>query len=53
MFDTWYRTSSLLAQGLDLSPIVTHRFPLARFADAFELLAAGHAGKVVLLPQEA
>ena len=53
MFDTWYRTSSLLAQGLDLSPIVTHRFPLARFADAVVRLAAGHAGKVVLLPQEA
>ena len=53
MFDTWFRTAALLAQGLDLSPIVTHRFPLSRFADAFELVAAGHAGKVVLLPQEA
>ena len=53
MFETWYRTSALLAQGLDLSPIVTHRLPLSQFADAFELLAAGHAGKVVLLPQEA
>ncbi len=53
MFETWYRTSALLAQGLDLSPIVTHRFPLSQFADAFDLLAAGHAGKVVLLPQEA
>jgi threonine 3-dehydrogenase len=53
MFETWYRTSALLAQGLDLSPIVTHRFPLERFADAFELLAAGHAGKVVLLPEGA
>jgi threonine 3-dehydrogenase len=52
MFETWYRTSALLAQGLDLSPIVTHRLPLSRFAEAFELLAAGHAGKVVLLPQE-
>ena len=46
------RTQALLAQGLDLSPIVTHSFPLSRFAEAFELLAAGHAGKVVLLPQE-
>jgi len=53
MFETWYRTQALLAQGLDLSPIVTHRLPLARFAEAFDLLAAGHAGKVVLLPQEA
>ena len=53
MFDTWFRTSALLAQGLDLSPLVTHRFPLGRFAEAFDLVAAGHAGKVVLLPQEA
>ena len=52
MFETWYRTQALLAQGLDVSPIVTHRLPLSRFAEAFELLAAGHAGKVVLLPQE-
>ena len=52
MFETWYRTQALLAQGLDLSPIVTHSFPLSRFAEAFELLAAGHGGKVVLLPQE-
>ncbi|MBF6606847.1 MAG: L-threonine 3-dehydrogenase [Chloroflexi bacterium] len=50
MFETWYRTQALLAQGLDLSPIVTHTMPLDRFADAFELLAAGHAGKIVLLP---
>ena len=52
MFETWYRTQALLAQGLDLSPIVTHRLPLTRFAEAFELLAGGHAGKVVLLPNE-
>jgi threonine 3-dehydrogenase len=53
MFETWYRTQALLAQGLDVSPIVTHRIPLSRFDEAFELLAGGHAGKVVLLPQEA
>jgi threonine 3-dehydrogenase len=53
MFETWYRTQALLAQGLDVSSIVTHRIPLARFDEAFELLAGGHAGKVVLLPQEA
>ena len=53
MFETWYRTQALLAQGLDLSPIVTHTMPLERFADAFDLLAAGHGGKVVLIPQRA
>ena len=53
MFETWYRTQALLAQGLDLSPIVTHRIALSDYDQAFELLAGGHAGKVVLLPQEA
>jgi threonine 3-dehydrogenase len=52
MFETWYRTQALLARGLDVSPIITHVLPLARYHEAFELLAAGHAGKVVLLPQE-
>jgi threonine 3-dehydrogenase len=52
MFETWYRTTALLEEGLDLSPIITHRLPLADFRQAFDLVAAGHAGKVVLLPQE-
>jgi threonine 3-dehydrogenase len=52
MFETWYRTQALLAQGLDLTPIVTHRIAMRDYHQAFELLAGGHAGKVVLLPQE-
>jgi len=52
LWDTWYRTTALLEEGLDLSPIITHRLPLADYAKAFELVASGHAGKVVLLPQE-
>jgi threonine 3-dehydrogenase len=52
MFDTWYRTTALLEEGLDLSPIITHRLPLSEYATAFDLVAAGHAGKIVLLPQE-
>jgi threonine 3-dehydrogenase len=52
MFETWYRTTALLEEGLDLRPIITDRLPLTRFADAFARVGAGHAGKVVLLPQE-
>lgn len=53
LFETWYRTTALLEEGLDLRSIITHRLPLAAYADAFDLVAAGHAGKVVLLPQQA
>ncbi len=52
MFETWYRTAALLEEGLDITPIITHRMPLADYQRAFDLVAAGHAGKVVLLPQE-
>ena len=53
LFETWYRTTALLEEGLDISPIITHRLPLSEFATAFDLVDSGHAGKVVLLPQEA
>ncbi|HSH21256.1 MAG TPA: zinc-binding dehydrogenase, partial [Candidatus Caenarcaniphilales bacterium] len=52
LFDTWYRTTALLEEGLDLRPIITHRLPLSEFGTAFDLVASGHAGKIVLLPQE-
>jgi threonine 3-dehydrogenase len=51
-FESWYRTRALLEEGLDLSSIVTHRLPLSRFADAFDLVETGEAGRVLLLPQE-
>jgi threonine 3-dehydrogenase len=52
LWDTWYRTTALIEEGLDLSPIITHRMPLHDYEKAFDLVASGHAGKVVLLPQE-
>jgi threonine 3-dehydrogenase len=51
IYDTWERTQSLLRSGaLDVGPIITHRFDLADWERAFELIASRHAGKVVLLP---
>ncbi len=48
MFETWYAMSVLLAAGLDISPVITHRFPAADFDEAFDVAAGGHCGKVVL-----
>lgn len=48
LWDTWYEATAMLAAGLDIRPVITHRFPLARFADAFALMRAGKCGKVIL-----
>jgi len=48
MFDTWYKMVALLQTGLDLSPILTHRFPVDDFQAGFDVMRSGHSGKVVL-----
>jgi threonine 3-dehydrogenase len=51
MFRTWQQTTTLLSTGrVDVSPVITHRFPLERFEDAFETAASGHAAKVIVFP---
>ncbi|HEX9436322.1 MAG TPA: L-threonine 3-dehydrogenase [Candidatus Limnocylindria bacterium] len=48
MFETWYRMGVMLQSGLDITPVITHRFPAARSAEAFEVVRSGQCGKVVL-----
>ncbi len=48
MWQTWEQMSTLLLQGLDIRPIITHRLPLERFEEAFKRLESGEAGKVIL-----
>jgi len=48
MFETWYAMSVLVGAGLDISPVITHRFPFADFDEAFEIAASGRCGKVIL-----
>ena len=48
MFETWYKMSSMLQSGLNIAPVITHRFPLAGFGEAFELMESGQSGKVIL-----
>jgi threonine 3-dehydrogenase len=48
MFETWYKMSSMIRAGLDISPVITHRFPVADFKQGFETMMSGQSGKVVL-----
>ena len=48
MFETWYKMASLIQSGLDLTPMLTHEFPVDEFQKGFELMASGQTGKVVL-----
>jgi threonine 3-dehydrogenase len=51
IFRTWQQATVLLATGMvDVGPVITHRFGLEAFDEAFETTASGRSGKVVLLP---
>ena len=51
MFRTWQQTTTLLStRRVDVSPVITHRFPLDRFEEAFATAASGHAAKVIVFP---
>ncbi|HJV90876.1 MAG TPA: L-threonine 3-dehydrogenase, partial [Holophagaceae bacterium] len=48
MFETWYKMVAMLQSGLDLSPIITHRFGIEDFQKGFDAMRSGQSGKVVL-----
>ena len=48
MFETWYKMSSMLQSGLDIEPVITHHFGIDEFQPAFDLMASGQSGKVIL-----
>ena len=48
MFETWYKMTSMLQSGLNIDPVITHRFPVDDFAEAFEVMKGGRSGKVIL-----
>lgn len=52
IFDTWHATADLVRDGLDLSPIITHRFAYEDHEAAFETAASGKCGKVILVWSE-
>ncbi|MBB03758.1 MAG: L-threonine 3-dehydrogenase [Planctomyces sp.] len=48
MYETWYKMTVMIQGGLDLSPIVTHRFHYTDFQEGFDVMRSGKSGKVIL-----
>ena len=48
MFETWYKMTTMLQSGLDITPIITHHMPVAEYRDGFEIMCSGQSGKVIL-----
>lgn len=48
MFETWYKMIAMLQSGLNLAPVITHHFPVAEYQHAFQIMASGQSGKVIL-----
>ena len=48
MYETWYQMSVLLESGLNIEPVITHRFSYKDFEEGFEVMRQGDSGKVIL-----
>ena len=48
MYETWYKMTVMLESGLNIKPVITHRFDYLDFADAFALMKSGNSGKIIL-----
>jgi len=48
MFETWYKMSVMLESGLDISPVITHRFAWREYEKGFDVMRSGNSGKVIL-----
>ena len=48
MFETWYQIEQMLHTGLDLSPMITHQFPIDEFEKGFKIMDEANSGKVIL-----
>jgi threonine 3-dehydrogenase len=48
MYETWYKMTVMLQSGLNLSPVITHRYHFSEFEKGFEVMKGGKSGKVIL-----
>lgn len=48
IFSTWYKMTHMIQSGLDITPLITHRYPYEKFEEAFKTMMAGKSGRVIL-----
>jgi threonine 3-dehydrogenase len=48
MYETWYKMTVMLQSGLDITPVITHRYPYTEFERGFEAMLSANSGKVIL-----
>lgn len=48
MFDTWYKMTTMLQSGMNIAPVITHEYKSDDFQQAFETMASGESGKVIM-----
>ena len=48
MYETWYKMTAMIQSGLDITPVITHRFDVDDFEEAFAVMQSGQSGKVIL-----
>jgi threonine 3-dehydrogenase len=48
MYETWYKMTVMIQSGLDIRPVITHRFHYSEYEKAFEIMRSGKSGKVIL-----
>jgi threonine 3-dehydrogenase len=48
MYETWYKMTVMIQSGLDIEPVITHRFHYTEYDAAFKIMCSGQSGKVIL-----
>jgi threonine 3-dehydrogenase len=48
MYETWYKMTAMIQSGLDIAPVITHRFDFSDYEEGFKVMESGQSGKVIL-----
>lgn len=48
MFETWYKMQAMIQSGLNVTPVITHKFKIDDYKEGFEVMRSGNSGKVIL-----